>query len=78
MGTQKNRLNKTVLLGTHNTMFKLIDKKLMKLLLKKVCLTGPTLDDSDVFSFNPFMDIGRFRFTLLVIPFYSFRESDRF
>ena len=41
MGTLKNRLNETVLLSTQNT-FKLLDKKIIAILAKFLCLTGPT------------------------------------
>ena len=36
VGTQKKRLNETVLLSTQNTMFKLMDKKIMAILCSKV------------------------------------------
>ena len=40
MGTQKNRLDETVLLGTQNT-FKLMDKKRNAILLKLFLLNWP-------------------------------------
>ena len=41
MGTQKNRLNETVLLSTKNTCFDLYEIKLLKVYANKISLSGP-------------------------------------
>ena len=41
VGTQKNRLNETVLLKHPKHIFKLTDKKIIVFYAEKFCLTGP-------------------------------------
>ena len=41
MGTQKNRLDETVLLRTQNTCLNLMNKKIISTLRYFLCLTGP-------------------------------------
>ena len=41
MGTQKNCLNETVLLGTQNICFKLMGKKILQFYAEHLCLSKP-------------------------------------
>ena len=43
MGTQKNRLNETVLLSTQNICFKLWVRKYLQFYAEKFCLSKPVL-----------------------------------
>ena len=51
-GTQKNRLNKRVLLSTQNICLDCWVRKLLHFYAQKLCLTGPMILSSDDFAFS--------------------------